>query len=132
MGWIHGSKMTRTYVHLSDTDRDRAVLKAYGVEVEEEEPVKPDMPLKCLNCGEPNNKAARFCWKCGVVLDQALIEKALHIEEALLNSKVVSDDYKELIREEDEETAGKVVLRALNKILNSPEIRKQFLAELKH
>ncbi len=131
MGWIHGSKMTRTYVHLSDTDRDRAVLKAYGVEVQEEEPVKPDLPIKCLNCGEPNNKTARFCWKCGVVLDSKLIERATRIEETLLNSKIVSDDYKELIREEDEETAGKVIERALRKILNSPEMKKQFIAELK-
>jgi len=33
MGWVHGSKQTRTYVHLSLRDQDNAILKAYGIKV---------------------------------------------------------------------------------------------------
>ena len=36
MGWVHGSSMTRTYVHLSGKDMDRIILRAYGVEVRED------------------------------------------------------------------------------------------------
>ncbi len=31
MGWVHGSRQTRTYIHLSMRDHDNAILKAYGI-----------------------------------------------------------------------------------------------------
>lgn len=38
MGWIHDSRMTQTYVHLSGRDQDNAILKAYGIDVKDEGP----------------------------------------------------------------------------------------------
>ncbi|MEM4067454.1 MAG: tyrosine-type recombinase/integrase [Candidatus Micrarchaeaceae archaeon] len=77
MGWAHGSKMSQTYVHLSMRDQDRAILKAYGIDLKEERNIEKEQPLKCPRCGEPNDKVNRFCWKCGMILDKTLTEKKL-------------------------------------------------------
>ncbi len=50
MGWVHGSRMTQTYVHLSGRDQDRAILKAYGIEMNEDKPIESSMPVKCPRC----------------------------------------------------------------------------------
>jgi len=50
MGWVHGSKQTRTYVHLSLRDQDNAILKAYGIKVPEDETIKEDKPKESPRC----------------------------------------------------------------------------------
>lgn len=94
MGRVHGSKRTKTYVHLSGRDQDNAILKAYGIELNEEYPIETDRPNHCPICNEPNGKNARFCWNCGMILDKKLIERKLTdgvnlIENSVLDSKVV-------------------------------------------
>ena len=65
MGWVHGSSMTRTYVHLSGKDMDRIILRAYGVEVREERDAL-DNPLgKCIWCGTQSPLKSKFCLTCG-------------------------------------------------------------------
>ena len=65
MGWVHGSSMTRTYVHLSGKDMDRIILRAYGVEVREEAEAL-DNPLgKCIWCGEMSTLKSKYCPACG-------------------------------------------------------------------
>ncbi len=66
MGWVHGSSMTRTYVHLSGKDMDRIILRAYGVEVREKAEVL-DNPLgKCIWCGVINPLRSKYCLQCGM------------------------------------------------------------------
>ena len=61
MGWVHGSSMTRTYVHLSGKDMDRIILRAYGVEVREERDAL-DNPLgKCIWCGTQSPLKEKYC-----------------------------------------------------------------------
>ncbi len=65
MGWVHGSSMTRTYVHLSGKDMDRIILRAYGVEVREEAEAL-DNPLgKCIWCGTQSPLRSKYCLACG-------------------------------------------------------------------
>lgn len=68
LGWVPGSNMTATYVHLAGKDTDGAVLNMYGIKKQEE---KPDatMPVKCPRCKEYNPQNAAFCYKCGYGLD---------------------------------------------------------------
>ena len=53
MGWIPGTKQMATYVHLSGKQTDKAILKAYGIEVQDNGTSEP-MPVKCPRCGEAN------------------------------------------------------------------------------
>ena len=78
MGWIHGSRQTRTYVHLSAKDQDRAILKANGLNVEEEETEETPRAKTCPRCGELNPSNSTYCRRCWL---------PLNIEEALKQSQ---------------------------------------------
>ncbi len=67
MGWVQGSDMTATYVHLSGRDIDNRVLGMYGLKKEEEE--KSDI-TKCPRCGYVNGPTERYCSRCGTVLSE--------------------------------------------------------------
>ena len=97
MGWVHESRMTQTYVHLSGRDQDKAILRVYGIESKDEKPIKSDRQPGCLRCNEPNDRNTRFCWKCGMILNNELTEKINLIENSVLESNVVEDSTKKLI-----------------------------------
>ena len=67
-GWVQGSDMPAVYVHLSGRDIEGAIKRVYGLEEEEEE--KQLKPVKCPRCGELNVPKAKFCHKCGLLLDE--------------------------------------------------------------
>lgn len=67
-GWVQGSDMPAVYVHLSGRDIEGAIKRVYGLEEEEED--KKLHPTKCPRCGELNVPNAKFCHKCGLLLDE--------------------------------------------------------------
>lgn len=67
-GWVQGSDMPAVYVHLSGRDIEGAIKRMYGLEEEEEE--RRHQPIKCPRCGEMNVPNAKFCHKCGLLLDE--------------------------------------------------------------
>lgn len=71
LGWSGGSRMAATYVHLNDTETDRAVLQAHGIETEKHtlETVKPKA---CPRCGSLQPSYSKICTNCFMVLDQSL------------------------------------------------------------
>ncbi len=77
LGWTQGSKMTGIYVHMSGRDTDQAIRRIYGLEEEKEEK-SPLKPKKCSRCEALNAGTAKFCNKCGAVLD---IEVAVKLQE---------------------------------------------------
>ncbi len=112
MGWIHGSRQTATYVHLSGKQQDEAVLRAFGIEIEEkDDEAKPKM---CPRCEATNTSHAKYCRKCWLPLDEAeAIKQAGRLEEvekAILNMKTVSE--KDKIRLESFSTEAKLDLLA--------------------
>jgi integrase len=131
MGWVHGSRMTQTYVHLSGRDQDKAILKAYGIEVKEEKPIESERPSSCPRCREPNDPKARFCWKCGMILDHSLTEKKLkeeakEIENTLLKSNVVDQPTKRLIESFPDEFKDLILETVLKQIVENPELKEKF------
>jgi len=73
-GWIQGSDMPATYVHLSGRDMDNALLKFNGIEVGEER--KNDSRLKpkiCPRCDAINEHDSSYCKKCTAILDEKLL-----------------------------------------------------------
>lgn len=78
-GWVQGSDMASTYVHLSGRDTDEKLLEIYGIkERKEEEKISELSPKKCLICKEMNASDAHFCKNCGRPLDT---ETTVMVEE---------------------------------------------------
>jgi len=76
-GWIHGSKMTRRYVHFSARDLEDAVLELHGLKKSEETGGLPKL-VECPRCGNKNSPGNVRCGFCGMILDR---ETAAKIEE---------------------------------------------------
>ncbi|MBW3001853.1 tyrosine-type recombinase/integrase [Candidatus Woesearchaeota archaeon] len=77
-GWVQGSDMPSTYVHLSGKDTDSALLKLNGVVREKEHDQTLLTPQKCPRCEIINSHESKFCNKCGAVLD---VKEAMVMEE---------------------------------------------------
>ena len=134
MGWVHGSKQTKTYVHLSLRDQDNAILKAYGIKVKENEAIKEEMPKECPRCHRSNPSTSLFCNTCGMPLDIKttiqLDEKKKEVESSLLSSTVIDPDTKELLKEFDPEFKDKLLEAVLSKIINNPQLKDKFTKEI--
>jgi len=78
MGWVHGSRQTQVYVHLSGRDTDKVILKAHGIEVEEEKKEREHVRV-CPRCNVTNASAFQFCRHCGLPL---AIEVAIKMEDS--------------------------------------------------
>ncbi len=73
-GWVQGSSMPSTYIHLSGRDVDKAILKAQGVEIDDPEQHKSHVQ-KCPRCSRINTPNTMFCVNCGAALNiQAVTE----------------------------------------------------------
>ena len=135
MGWVHGSRMTQTYVHLSGRDQDNAILRAYGIEIKEENPIETQKPSPCPRCKEPNDSKARFCWKCEMILDKSLTEgklkeEAKQIEDTLMKSEVVDASTKRIIETFPADFKDLILESVLTQILENPEMKERFRKEL--
>ncbi len=82
-GWTQSSNMAAQYVHLSDRDVDKAILKASGVEISEDEQNMPTS-VKCPRCRELNPPHAAYCLKCGLLLSQPMTDKNEQYVQELL------------------------------------------------
>ena len=69
-GWTQSSSMASIYVHLSGRDVDKALLKVYGIQQDEEEKESSFVPKNCIRCGYSNPPTNKLCGKCGLVLDE--------------------------------------------------------------
>jgi integrase/ribosomal protein L40E len=100
MGWVPGTKQMATYVHLSGKQTDMAILKAYGVEVQEAGITEPK-PVKCPRCGELNPSEGSYCRKCWLPLTieatLELKEKEEHIQKELESKGMINPQVKALI-----------------------------------
>ena len=62
MGWLPGSSMTRTYVHLSGRDTDEAILRAHGILPEEEPQTKTGPRCTAANAAGSGRLDHRRRW----------------------------------------------------------------------
>jgi ribosomal protein L37E len=102
-GWMQDSKMAAIYVHLSGRNVDSALLKVYGIETNGQKQESILKPQDCLRCGERNQVTNKFCQKCGMPLDQAVIsdivQKDLERREAdkVLDGLLQDDEFREVL-----------------------------------
>ncbi len=97
-GWVRGSDMPATYVHLSGRDVDEAILKLRGLKPAEPPPESDLAPKACPRCDLANKATGKFCSRCGAALDrQAAMEaesEATSLDEKLahlLSDRKVQD-----------------------------------------
>ena len=89
-GWVQGSDMPATYVHLSGRDVDDKILQIHGLKPRDENKKDELRPIECPRCKYINSPINRYCGRCGTVLDE---EERLKIE---LQSNQVSKDFPDL------------------------------------
>ncbi len=77
LGWVQGSGMPGTYVHLSGKDTDNALLKLNGLKPKDEDNRQSELkPRVCVRCTTLNQPDGRFCRKCGGGLELAATLRA--------------------------------------------------------
>ena len=100
-GWVHGSRMSRVYVHLTQDQQDEAILQANGIKKKVSAEIEPESPLSCPRCGTLNTKDGKYCRKCWLPLSvEAVIdlkEKQNYIERSLLMDGKISPDIKAVL-----------------------------------
>jgi len=77
-GWVPGSGMAKIYVHLSGKNVDAAILKASGIEIQEDDKEDIDRTKICPRCQVSNASVMQFCRRCGLPLD---LEIAISLED---------------------------------------------------
>jgi len=80
-GWEIGSNMSRVYLHLTDEQVKKAVLKTYG-KAKPEEDKRIITERFCQRCKEKNPLKGEYCWRCGSNLDSGkVVSNMLLMEE---------------------------------------------------
>jgi integrase/ribosomal protein L40E len=100
-GWVADSRMPGVYLHLSGADVEEARLKSRGLLPEKQERRKLQA-RKCPRCEAMNKPDAKFCMKCGLVLDREVALKLQEREEkagAVLEKLLEDSEFKEFMKE---------------------------------
>ncbi|MEM3012579.1 MAG: tyrosine-type recombinase/integrase [Candidatus Hadarchaeales archaeon] len=102
-GWVQGSDVPSTYVHLSGRDVDRTLLQIYGIEQEGKEKEESKLkPKKCPRCSRVNPATGRFCSACGMPLD---LKAAMELEtergkaDDIMNRLLKDEEVQKLLRQ---------------------------------
>ncbi|MCL5873818.1 MAG: tyrosine-type recombinase/integrase [Candidatus Thermoplasmatota archaeon] len=135
MGWVHGSKQTRTYVHLSLRDQDNAILKAYGVPIKEENTIKEDRPKECQRCHQLNPSDALYCRNCWMPFD---IKEALEVKakveastKALMESGILGDLLTGVLKKQNPNNRLESIVAIYEMVADDPEQVKIVREKLK-
>ena len=133
MGWVHGSKMTSVYVHLSMRDQDNAILKAYGIKINEKNEIE-EKPKKCPRCDYLNPSNARYCHNCWLPFDEKLAleyeEKEREIEGKIEKSEAIPGIAKKMLEAAPESFKSKLIENVLEEILKDPSLLEKFRNEI--
>lgn len=102
-GWVQGSGMPATYIHMSGKNIDNALLKMNGVKLDEKESESKLKAQKCARCDTINSSEDKFCSRCGALLD---LKEAMLVEE----------------QNKDVESKRRFSDNIMNKLFSDPEV----------
>jgi len=97
-GWIQGSDMPSTYVHLSGKNIDNSILKMNGIKVSENRKEAKIQPKICPKCKAINTYNSKFCNRCAGILD---VETAMEIEKKRNLIKSTDNIMNQLLEDEE-------------------------------
>jgi len=92
-GWIQGSDMPATYVHLSGRETDKAILEMNGLKDKKEEKEEPKVKV-CPRCEAINDFNDISCSKCSFILDE---KEAVKIETKNRKNELKVEMAKEIL-----------------------------------
>jgi len=85
-GWIQGSNMPSTYVHMSGKEIDSSILALNGIKSKESSKEIALKPKICSRCDTINAVDSKFCCKCAGILD---IKTAYELQEKTEKEKEI-------------------------------------------
>ncbi|MBT3450468.1 tyrosine-type recombinase/integrase [archaeon] len=98
-GWIQGSNMPSTYVHMSGKSVDDAIYAMNGMkEVERQETVAK--PSFCPRCEAVNANDNKFCYKCGASLNLKSMMEIEQRQKDYFNQRKKKDQLMDLFLED--------------------------------
>jgi len=109
-GWIQGSDMPATYVHMSGREVDKAILEMNGLEQIKKEKEKPQIKI-CPRCEAINDANDTYCSKCSFILDE---KEAIKLQT----------------QQKEQENMTDLSKNILTKLLQKPEIMKIITEEI--
>lgn len=80
-GWVQGSDIAGTYVHLSGRDTDHKILEINGMAEENKKKEQEFKPKICPRCNSLNAYNSNYCSKCASILDT---ETAMKEQEKMI------------------------------------------------
>ncbi|MBI2557720.1 tyrosine-type recombinase/integrase, partial [Candidatus Woesearchaeota archaeon] len=98
-GWVQGSDVAGTYVHLSGRDTDHKILEINGMAEENKKKQDELKPKICPRCSMLNSQDSNYCSKCASILDT---ETAMKEQE-----KMVQEDNRFKFKEQIMNEAAK-------------------------
>ena len=108
MGWVHGSKQSATYVHLSGKQQQKAILKAYGL-IDETEKIETDLKT-CPSCSNQIDAKGEYCPFRYTDFPDGKERSTVRLRESiLLRQEAMLKDQMTLMRKEFEETMNKKI-----------------------
>ncbi len=96
-GWVQGSNMPATYIHMNGRKIEESILTLNGIEKTKTKSSSVLKPRTCRKCDLLNNSDAKFCSKCRSVLS---IEVAREID-CVKEQRVNSDEIMNIIMKDE-------------------------------
>ena len=117
-GWHKRSQMTEIYLHSNESNVDEKLRNKNGLVNKDEEAKlekerKVLKPRECPMCEEKNDASAKFCFKCGQILDVRAIRDIEKTKDSIVD-----------VLHKDNSIRGKIVASL------KYEIKKQILVDL--
>jgi integrase len=103
-GWSKNSNMPSVYSHFSAQDTKELIYEADGITQPKIRKKTILEPINCVKCETPNDKTNKYCYLCGMALDDNS-RKEFEIEEVVKEliktdpelNKIISDKIKGII-----------------------------------
>lgn len=93
-GWTRGSKVAARYIAVFGDANDREIARAFGIDVQEEEP-ESISPVTCTRCQRETPRDRPACMWCGQVLTPKAAEAADAVEAMLADDMAESKSQEE-------------------------------------
>ncbi|WP_254530438.1 tyrosine-type recombinase/integrase [Natrinema gelatinilyticum] len=119
LGWKRGSDVASRYIAVFSGESEREIAKAYGADIEEDEP-DPIAPTTCPRCNRETPRDRDRCMWCGQVLDPSAVETIQEHESEVRQAAL-------RLAQQDPEAVDRIELsETLMKLLeNRPELQEE-------
>lgn len=97
LGWIQGSDMPFTYVHLSGRDIDEAILKMHG-KIPKDNGAE-FTPRKCPRCLRENPSDSHFCMTCHLPLDEKTAVEIEQRKKEFISTTITNEIIEKMVEE---------------------------------